>query len=379
MQTTSSFFSPALRQIVARMVIPVAIAAFAAWRASSGNASAHQIGTHAIVFDQARAYEFLGTRSTERIRVVDFGLEDGRGIAYDRTTKRVYVADAWDTIHECELERRILDAATAVSCKPTPGRLPDITVCPDGECAPVDHGGVLFDSAHLLIADAHQGRVLKRSTDRTGPTESLNRTVLRRVHDIARIGPNSYIVSESAFPKRPRDDNADEPADDGRGAVHIVTDGRVTPVDATFTHPVGVAYYEKRLSPDVLSRRLYVADISDGVERWRYFEAADGTWKERGILWTQPLRDAEQWPPLQAMVIGYDSRGNEAIFAAGPDGLYLFDPIGTLIAKYALGTPVAGLAWGEEGELFLTVDRKLCMLQTISLPDPPRPADLALE
>jgi hypothetical protein len=362
-------FNEVVVQIAARVVLPVIALLVAVGVAVWGAASAHEIGTHAIVFD-TRAWNTLlvdgegKSQPGHRIRVVDFGLEEGRGLAFrterlaDKVVEHVYVADAWDAIFDCELERR------PIRCRDdrqTPlRRLPVTEICPSGECAPVEHGGMTIGGDWLYVADAHQRKVTMRNlADPRLGTRTIGDGVVRRIHDVVRVASNGQVVAESAVDDGvvlARDEKAD-PAET-EGAVYELSDAGVRRnIEARFTHPVGLAYSSLR-------KRLYVVDVRGRTQTWRYFERVETTWREKGVLWSETIAHAERWPRLQSMAIGTSVANEEVVFAAGPDGLYLFHADGTLLAKYLLGAPVSGLTWGRNGELFMTVERRLCVLQT---------------
>ena len=90
-----------------------------------------------------------------------------------------------------------------------------------------------------------------------------------------------------------------------------------------------------------------------------------------------------------APAAGAISAGGE-LFVAGPGGLYLFHPDGTLLAKFVLSERVTGLAWDEWKsnrpdlanqeihQLYMTVGHRIARLHTIVGPEPlatrrPRP------
>src|SRR4051812_40085075 len=114
MRNDNPDFLPAVLQIVLRTSIPIALATFAVCMAARAPASAHRIGTHAIVFDKQRAEAFLHKETKNRISIVDFGLEDGRGLAY--LEEHVYVADAWDAIYDCQIKREGTGEDERVTC-----------------------------------------------------------------------------------------------------------------------------------------------------------------------------------------------------------------------------------------------------------------------
>jgi hypothetical protein len=371
-------------QVLVRIAVPVIAVVYAVMAGIPP--SPHEIGTHAIVFDErARSFVTDGNKGSEtrhRIRVVDFGLEQGMGLAFKPgEPAHVYVADAWDAIFDCELDRRNGDPRCVNDSDTRKRRVPALDVCPFGQCIAVEHGGLALRPAGILyVSDAHQRRVSKRDLSNPSKVESIGEEVLGRIHDVGLFG-DAVIVAEGPVDDGrdvdEKDANEQDAADTSekvrkKGSVYeLSATGIKTPVKADFTHPVGVAYSSR-------TRRLYVVDISGRVETWRYFERAQQSWKEKGVLWTQTLPNGDDWPRLQSMVIG-EAAGTdgEGIFAAGPDGLYVFHSDGTLLAKYVLRTPVSGLVWGhydpkeKTTELFMTVGRRLSVLMTKATPVDP--------
>jgi len=391
-------FGGVLQQIVVRAVIPAIGLLLAIVIAARNTALAHEIGTHAIVFD-TRANAFVVAKGDgHRIRVFDFGLEEGRGLAFRRVGNEdhLYVADAWDALFDCQLS-----PSKPTRCVDDPQkehqqrRLPPTEICPFGECVVVEHGGVALSGDALYVSDAHQRRISRRDLV-TRDAKSWSEGVLGQIHDVAVIEPGVIVVAESPFDVGTHAKSgetventeaaAHEPSlrRSSKAGVYVLTDksSRPHPLEAEFNHPVGVAFARGVLD---LRDRLYVADINGRFESWRFFERdAEQNWREKGVLWTQTIPDPEKWPHLQSMVatvgnVQYatgqgvtTTRREGALFAAGADGLYLFHSDGTLLAKYVLGAPVHGLAWGRrngnEQELFMTIGRRLCVLMTRAQP-----------
>jgi gluconolactonase len=53
-----------------------------------------------------------------------------------------------------------------------------------------------------------------------------------------------------------------------------------------------------------------------------------------------------------------DVHGN--LWAAGPNGLFVMAPDGTLLGRFDLGAPTGNCAWGEDGStLFITSNHNL--------------------
>jgi len=366
--------SRAFRNIVARLLVPIAIVAVVA-RCDGTGSSPHLIGSRAISFDADRAAIFLvdGKRSMPgRITVLDSGLEEGRGVTF--ADNHVYFADAWDAIFVCQLHPTDSMCVRDDKLKPTadsqdaaakrrgletlPSRL---EVCPQGECAAVEHGGIAADSRMMYVSDPHRRRIMVYPLDRKGTPDAFGDRILGNVHDVAVIDSTQLVIAQSAplaQPDSSRSNTTTSP--DAKAGVYVL-DRDHTPelqlVTNDVTHPVGVAY-----SP-INGGRIYVADIGDGRETWRYFDRnrGDKGWKEQGVIWSEALRNPEDWPRLQSIAVAPDGT-REAIFAAAPDGLYLLEPEEGLLAKYVLGGPVAGLDWANDDRLVMTFGRRLAML-----------------
>jgi sugar lactone lactonase YvrE len=354
------------RQIVVRIGVLVIVMVVVIVLAMVGGRSSYEIGSRPVVYD-GRARNFIGNG---RIRIIDYGLEAGRGLAYDSNTDRLFFADAWDAIQVCRPQRSPDNAIEKVSCHED-DRLPKTNICPDGECVPVDLGGLVLDAdGHLLVAIRHQRRLLLRDLNQNGIATNFGSVIRGDVHDAASVAPGIVVVGETV----------EEVSDDGRrrqvGRLFEVGAEKPVPIDVRVARPVGLAYSQDR-------QRLYVADIDNGSERWRFYvKNAAGNWIEAGMVWTEQLPSGEREPSLQSMVVVKGTVGAcakstspecEAIFAAGPQGLYVFDPDGGLLAKYLVGGGVTGLALsppkGEEreSELFMTLGRRLAVLKISAL------------
>lgn len=303
----------------------------------------YEIGGAAVEFD-ARAEAFLRTpQAGGRIRIIDSGLEEGRGLTFYRDrngAQHVLVADAWDAIVNCAIVRSG-DAIALGDCAPVPA---SHRFCPDDDCeSVVDHGGVMMgEGGHLFVADAHKRRLLMTDIGNPGNSKAIASVRLGEIRDVAVIGPDDVVVATTS---------------DERGAIYEVDGAENVTLVAGAAQPVGVAY-----SP--VSKRLYVADAGDRSMTWRIFERRDG-WRETGILWHQTFDGPWARPALRSIAVGSDAGGNtDIIFAGADDGLYVFHADGSMLAKFSLGTPVSGLTWGAEGDLFLTAGRRLCVLRT---------------
>jgi sugar lactone lactonase YvrE len=350
----SDEFRAKVLQIGRRLLIVLVPVAVLALQPPTG--WTYRIGSKALVYDQ-RARYFVDPAA--RIEVVYSNLEQGRGLAYDASRSTLVVADAWQGILPLKMPPPV-----------QPPRARD--VCPEEHCVSVDQGGLLLDRAgDLLLSDTHVGRLVVRDGATFEFKGTVGGTVFRKVHDAVMLPSGVLMVGESDL------EDLDPEGRPTKGALYQVFSDRTERIDASVSHPLGLAY-----SPG--ERRVYVSDVGPSLKRWLYFQEGGGAWKQTGVLWSEPVVGIRTRPLLQDIVIGTGSvdatermnveevkaaereAAREAIFAAALDGIYVFHPDGALLAKYVLGDVVAGLAWGDNGELYLTSGRRVGRLQTRS-------------
>lgn len=351
-----------------------------------------RIGSPAVVYDP-RAYRVLECEIppcdhldddsldySVRIEVLDSGLIEGRGLAYDRDRARLIVADAWDGLYGYWPD----------SPNVPPDRLPWIRVCPGGQCQDVDHRGVAYDpdTSRIVVTEFHQRRLALRLPSGEFERSIGGNRLIDGVTDVALAEPGAFFVSATGEGSSTLD-AAHKP----RGAVYHVVDADAQPIVTGLQRPIGVAF-------STCQQRLYVADSSpDALTLYFFTQDAHAEWQRAGALATLPVdRDAPP-APLAGMAVvacrrtssarGSISEGGE-LFVAGPGGLYLFHPDGTLLAKFVLNERVTALAWDEwiaarhdpsEPEihqLYMTVGHRIARLHTNPGPEPlasrrPRP------
>jgi gluconolactonase len=125
--------------------------------------------------------------------------------------------------------------------------------------------------------------------------------------------------------------------------VFLYRNGRLQAIIKDLIRPNGIA-----LSPD--EKTLYVANSDEKKRFWmRYDVAADGT-VSNGRIFYDLAGAKEQGIPDGLKV---DSQGN--IYAAGPEGVWVFSPNGTHLGTIQPGETVANCGWGQDGKtLYIT-------------------------
>lgn len=149
----------------------------------------------------------------------------------------------------------------------------------------------------------------------------------------------------------------DDPAKELKfNAVFLYKGGKLTPVIKDLTRPNGIA-----LSPD--EKTLYISNSDEKKRFWmRYDVAADGTVSNGRMFFD--LADAKEQGIPDGMKV--DSQGN--IYAAGPEGIWVFSPEGKHLGTIQPGETAANLAWGEDGKtLFITASTSVYRIR-VSIP-----------
>ncbi len=205
--------------------------------------------------------------------------------------------------------------------------------------------GLAFDAAGRLLFAAHGDRRIAR-IEADGKTTTLaDRYEGKRINS-----PNDLVLKSNGdlhFTDPPFglpgtfDDVKKELA--FQGVYRLSRDGKLTLLTRDLKAPNGIAF-----SPD--EKTLYVSDSLG--PRWMAFEVRpDGTLANGHVL----LEGAEFKKNGAGVPDGLkvDAQGN--IFGAGPGGIYVIAPDGTLLGRFDFGVATGNCAWGEDGStLFIT-------------------------
>lgn len=132
-----------------------------------------------------------------------------------------------------------------------------------------------------------------------------------------------------------------------QGVYRLARDGELTLLTRELNAPNGIAF-----SPD--ERTLYVSNADRKRLVWTAFEVKpDGTLGKGRVLYDGTRSTEGRRGTADGMKV--DSRGN--IFGAGPGGVYIIAPDGTLLGWFDFSGNVGNVAWGENGStLFIAAN-----------------------
>jgi gluconolactonase len=124
-----------------------------------------------------------------------------------------------------------------------------------------------------------------------------------------------------------------------QGVYRRAADGTLTLLTRELSAPNGIAF-----SPD--ERTLYVSNADRERLVWMAFEVeSDGTLGRSRVLYDGTRTLAGRRGTADGLKV--DAKGN--IFGAGPGGVYVFAPDGTMLGWFDFGGNVGNVAWGEDG------------------------------
>ncbi len=213
---------------------------------------------------------------------------------------------------------------------------------------PGSNGLALDPSGRLVIAQHGDRRVSRREADgRLTPLveryqgnriNSPNDLVFRSNGDLYFTDPPFGLPHTFADPEK---------ALAFQGVYRLGRDGKLTLLTRELGAPNGIAF-----SPD--ERTLYVSNADRKRLVWTAFEVKpDGSLGKGRTLYdgTETMKDRRG----TADGMKVDRRGN--IFGAGPGGVYVIAPDGTLLGWFDFGGNVGNVAWGEDGStLFIAAN-----------------------
>jgi gluconolactonase len=219
---------------------------------------------------------------------------------------------------------------------PFEGREPGsngLTFDPSGRLVLCEHGDrritrLEANGQKTVLADRYEGKRLN----------SPNDVVFKSNGDLYFTDPPFGLPKAFDDPRRELD---------FCGVYRRSQDGKLTLLTKEVKAPNGIAF-----SPD--EKILYVTDVDANRPAWLAFDVkSDGTTANSRVFCdAKPFTKIHKGAPDGLKV---DKQGN--LFAAGPGGLYVFAPDGTLLGNVELGVPTANCNWGNDGSvLYVTAD-----------------------
>ncbi|MCI0403031.1 MAG: SMP-30/gluconolactonase/LRE family protein [Acidobacteria bacterium] len=205
--------------------------------------------------------------------------------------------------------------------------------------------GLTFDPAGRLVLAEHGDRRVARLEPDGTKTTLADRYQGKRINS-----PNDVVFKSNGdlyFTDPPFGLPAglDDPKKElpFQGVYRVSKDGKVTLLTRDPKAPNGIAF-----TPD--EKKLYVSDSLG--PRWMVFDVqADGTLANGRVL-LEAAQFKKNGPGVpDGMKV--DAQGN--IFGAGPGGIYVIAPDGSVLGRFAFGVATGNCAWGEDGStLFIT-------------------------
>ena len=130
-----------------------------------------------------------------------------------------------------------------------------------------------------------------------------------------------------------------------QGVYRVTPDGEITLLTNEIKAPNGIAF-----SPD--EKTLYVTDVSSERPAWLAYDVNyDGTISNGRVF-----HDAAEFVKTEKGApdgMKTDKHGN--LFGAGPGGVYIFSPDGTLLGRLKTGGATSNVNWGNDGSvLYIT-------------------------
>jgi hypothetical protein len=286
-------------------------------------------------------------------RVVGYGLEDPRGIACDGDF--VFIADGGrENLLEFDISSETMHE--------TEGRATD----PCTTCQQLDPRGLAMWDRDILTAEYQRSAVVRRVRAHPPGAPAPVSSGLGGPSGVARYRDELLVTDDRPWPAMP----AAMPAFDAANykqwieqstpqsfgvlyRIDMAAGGAPEPQDRLLSHPTGIAIDEAR-------GLLYLAESDTSETRWLIFQRSSvgNQWQRHGVL-SVATNSSGTRPIFQGIAVW-----NERIYAAGPDGVYVFGKDGTSEGKLAFSEPVAGLAVqpGENASLYLAAGHRLCRI-----------------
>jgi gluconolactonase len=209
--------------------------------------------------------------------------------------------------------------------------------------------GLALDPAGRLVLCQHGNRSISLREQNGHLTTLVQRYQGKRINSpndlVFRSNGDLYFTDPPFGLPRTFDDPEKELP--FQGVYRLGRDGKLTLLTRALSAPNGIAF-----SPD--ERTLYVSNADRKRLVWTAFPVKpDGTLGKGSVLYDGTGSTKDRRGTADGMKV--DRRGN--IFGAGPGGVYVFAPDGTMLGWFDFGGNVGNVAWGEDGStLFIAAN-----------------------
>jgi gluconolactonase len=209
--------------------------------------------------------------------------------------------------------------------------------------------GLTLDSRGRLVFCQHGNRSISRREPDGRITLLVDRYRGRRINSpndlVFRSNGDLYFTDPPFGLPRTFEDPAKELP--FQGVYRLRPDGTLDLLTRELSAPNGIAF-----SPD--ERTLYVSNADRQRLTWVAFPVRpDGTLGPSRVIYDGTRTTLGRRGVADGMKV--DTRGN--IFGAGPGGVYVIEPRGTLLGWFDFGGNVGNVAWGEDGStLFIAAN-----------------------
>jgi hypothetical protein len=306
---------------------------------------------HRHLYHAGRAESCTGGSlfSRAQAEILEYGLQDVRGMTTDDSGRYIYVAEA---------NRPVLIYDTKVDSERDPFINDDSqdSMCPDEACENFDARDLAIEGNHIFITEHGKGKIFgrmlneKHSVGKLEPAETDSIESIRSPSGVW-VTPATLFVTVDMPPLVTTTKDAAKTT----GALYVVDRAgtqKPVQVSAGLHRPSGV------LATGAVGP-VYVADDDDADDsvRWSIFEKRAQGWVPAGFLASVP-KMRKSLPKF--LGIGFSPK-RKMIFAAGPSGLYAFSLDGASIGRMIFDEPVSGVAVGPEA-IYLVVGHMLCRI-----------------
>ncbi len=207
--------------------------------------------------------------------------------------------------------------------------------------------GLTFDSDGLLVLAEHgDRRITKLGRDgvKTVIVDTYNGERLNSPNDLTFKSNGDLYFTDPPFglPGAFNDPGKELPF---QGVYRVSPDGQATLLTSEIKAPNGIAFSQDE-------KTLYVTDVNPERPAWLAYDVnKDGTISNGRIF-----HDAAEFVKTKKGGpdgMKTDKSGN--IFGAGPGGVYIFSPDGTLLGIINTGAATSNVNWGNDGSvLYIT-------------------------